>query len=94
MEMKDKMAAEKGRHGIEELRDRQNQIDSNVRQELQRKEQTLQTLQANFDAQIRAINGWLRQEEMARSQMEAQIRGEMSKVGDGVKYEVENSRSS
>lgn len=60
LEMKDKLANEKGRHNLDELRDRQNQIDSNVRQELQRKEASIQQLSANFDAQIRSINGWLR----------------------------------
>jgi predicted secreted hydrolase len=50
LEMKDKLANEKGRHNLEELRDRQNQIDSNVRQELQRKEASIQQLSANFDA--------------------------------------------
>jgi len=33
MEMKDKLAGEKNRHGVDELRDRQNQIDSTVKQE-------------------------------------------------------------
>lgn len=34
IEMKDKLSSEKGRHGLDELRDRQNQIDQTVRQEL------------------------------------------------------------
>lgn len=65
--MKDKLQGEKGRHGIDELRDRYNQIDSNVRQEFSRKDANMQQLQSNFDAQIRSINGWIRQEELARA---------------------------
>jgi hypothetical protein len=39
--MKDKMAQEKNRHTADELRDRQNQMDSNVRAEFERREQTI-----------------------------------------------------
>ena len=42
-------------------------MDSNVRQEFQRKDQSIQSINANLEAQIRSINGWIRQEEMART---------------------------
>lgn len=68
MEMKDRMEKEKGRQGVEEMRERYNQMDSNIRQEFQRKDQAIQSLSSNLEAQIRSINGWIRQEEMARTQ--------------------------
>ena len=66
--MKDRMEKEKGRQGVEEMRERYNQMDSNIRQEFQRKDQAIQSLSSNLEAQIRSINGWIRQEEMARTQ--------------------------
>ena len=41
IDMKDRMDKEKGRQGMDELRDRYNQMDSNVRAEFQRKDQAL-----------------------------------------------------
>ena len=38
IDMKDRMDKEKGRQGMDELRDRYNQMDSNVRAEFQRKD--------------------------------------------------------
>ena len=66
--MKDRMDKEKSKQGMDELRDRYNQMDSNVRQEFQRKDQAIAQMQSNLEAQIRGINGWIRQEEMARTQ--------------------------
>ena len=41
MEMKDRMDKEKGRQGVEEMRERYNQMDVNIRQEFQRKDQAI-----------------------------------------------------
>ena len=47
-------------------------------------------MSANLEAQIRGINSWIRQEELARAQQEVTIRGEVSKVNDAVRYEVDS----
>ena len=60
IEMKDRMEREKGRQGVEEMRERYNQMDANIRQEFQRKDQAIASLSANLEAQIRSINGWIR----------------------------------
>jgi len=67
------------------MRERYNQMDSNIRQEFQHKDQAIQSLNSNLEAQIRSINGWIRQEEMARTQSEVALRGEISKVNDSVR---------
>lgn len=41
LDVKDKMDKEKGRQGMDEMRDRYNQMDANVRAEFQRKDQAL-----------------------------------------------------
>ena len=41
MDVKERMEREKGRQGIEEMRERYNQMDGVIRQEFQRKDQTI-----------------------------------------------------
>eukprot|EP00353_Schmidingerella_taraikaensis_P018374 CAMPEP_0185621046 /NCGR_PEP_ID=MMETSP0436-20130131/55999_1 /TAXON_ID=626734 ORGANISM="Favella taraikaensis, Strain Fe Narragansett Bay" /NCGR_SAMPLE_ID=MMETSP0436 /ASSEMBLY_ACC=CAM_ASM_000390 /LENGTH=191 /DNA_ID=CAMNT_0028261931 /DNA_START=644 /DNA_END=1219 /DNA_ORIENTATION=- len=52
-----------------------------------------QSLSANLEAQIRSINGWIRQEEMARTQQEVSLRGEVSKINDSVRYEIDGFKN-
>ena len=94
MDLKERMEREKGRQGVEEMRERYNQMDSNVRNEFQRKDQAIQSLNQNLEAQIRSINGWIRQEEMARTQQEVTLRAEVSKINDAVKYEIDGFKGS
>jgi len=68
-------------------------MDANIRSEFQRKDQAIHSLSNNLEAQIRSINGWVRQEEMARSQQEVHMRAEISKVSDSVRYEIDGFRS-
>ena len=93
IEMKDRMEREKGRQGVEEMRERYNQMDANIRQEFQRKDQAIASLSANLEAQIRSINGWIRQEEMARTQQEVALRGEVAKINDSVRYEIDGFKN-
>ena len=41
MDLKERMDREKGRQGVEEMRERYNQMDANVRNEFQRKDQAI-----------------------------------------------------
>lgn len=50
MEMKEKMANEKGKHERDELRDRYMQMDSIVRSEFQRKDQMISQMQNNLES--------------------------------------------
>jgi len=93
VEMKDRMTQEKSRHQTEELRDRYNQMDAIVRAEFQRKDQVIAQLQNNFEAQLRSINGWIKQEELARAAQEVAIRGEVAKVSDAVRYEIDGFKN-
>ena len=68
-------------------------MDSVVRQEFQRKDQAISSIQANLEAQIRSINGWIRQEEMARTQQEVSLRGEVAKINDSVRYEIDGFKN-
>ena len=50
MDLKERMDREKGRQGVEEMRERYNQMDANVRNEFQRKDQAIQSLNSNLEA--------------------------------------------
>lgn len=51
-------------------------------------------MNSNLEAQIRSINGWIRQEEMARTQQEVNLRAEVAKINDAVKYEIDGFKGS
>lgn len=67
LEMKDKLLNEKTKHEREEMRDRYQAMDAIVRAEFQRKDEAILALQNSLETQIRTINGWVKQEELARA---------------------------
>ena len=42
---------------------------------------------------MRSINGWIKQEELARASQEVAIRGEVGKVSDAVRYEIDGFKN-
>lgn len=60
MDVKDKQYSDKARYEREEMRDRYSQMDQIVRTEFQRKDEAIASLQANLEAQIKTINGWIK----------------------------------
>lgn len=46
-----------------------------------------------METQIRTINGWVKQEELARTQQEINLRTEIGKVADNIRYDVEGFKS-
>lgn len=53
----------------------------------------MQSLQNSLESQIRSINGWIKQEELARAQQEINLRAEVSKIGDAVRYEMDGFKN-
>lgn len=49
------------------MRDRYAAMDAVVRSEFQRKDEAILALQNSLETQIRTINGWVKQEELART---------------------------
>ena len=83
------MGQEKARHEREEMRDRYAAMDAVVRSEFQRKDEAILSLQTSLETQIRTINAWVKQEELARTQQEIMLRTEIAKITDGSKYDIE-----
>jgi hypothetical protein len=68
LDIKEKMTQEKSKHEREEMRDRYAAMDAVVRSEFQRKDEAIMALQTSLETQIRTVNGWVKQEELARTQ--------------------------
>lgn len=90
IDIKDKMLVEKSKYEREEMRDRYSAMDSVVKAEFQRKDEAIMGLQQSMENQLRTINGWIKQEELARNQQEINLRTEIAKAQDNVRYDVDN----
>ena len=84
------MVNEKSKYEREEMRDRYSAMDSVVKAEFQRKDEAIMGLQQSMENQLRTINGWIKQEELARNQQEINLRTEIAKAQDNVRYDVDN----
>ena len=93
LDIKDKLNQEKSKHEREEMRDRYSAMDAVVRSEFQRKDEAIMALQNSLETQIRTINGWVKQEELARTQQEINLRAEIGKVGDSLRYDIEGFKT-
>lgn len=90
IDIKDKMLLEKTKYEREEMRDRYAAMDSVVKAEFQRKDEAIMGLQQSLEAQLRTINGWIKQEEIARNQQEINLRTEISKAQDNIRYDIDS----
>lgn len=80
VEFKDKLNSEKSKQEREEMRDRYSAMDSVVKSEFQRKDEAILGLQQSLETQLRTINGWIKQEELARNQQEINLRTEIARA--------------
>ena len=90
MDVKDKILNEKTKHERDEMRDRYAAMDSVVKSEFQRKDEAILGIQQTLETQMRTINGWIKQEELARNQQEINLRTEIAKAQDNLRYDVDN----
>ena len=60
-------------------------MDALVRAEFERKDEAIRTLHNIVETQVRALQGGLKQEELARTQFESFLREEMGRFQDEVK---------
>lgn len=60
IDIKDKMIIEKSKYEREEMRDRYSAMDSVVKAEFQRKDESIMGLQQSMENQLRTINGWIK----------------------------------
>jgi len=76
---------ERQQYEREEMRERYNTMDALVRAEFERKDEAIRTLHNIVETQVRALQGGLKQEELARTQFESFLREEMGRFQDEVK---------
>lgn len=60
-------------------------MDALVRAEFERKDEAIRTLHNIVETQVRALQGGLKQEELARTQFESFLREEMGRFQEEVK---------
>ena len=75
------------------MRDRYQAMDAVVKAEFQRKDEAILGLQQSLETQLRTINGWIKQEELARSQQEINLRTEIAKAKDNILYDVDSFKN-
>lgn len=90
MDIKDKMINDKSKYEREEMRDRYSAMDSVVKAEFQRKDEAIMGIQQSLEQQLRTINGWIKQEELQRNQQEINLRTEISKAQDNIRYDIDS----
>ena len=93
MDVKDKILNEKTKYERDEMRDRYSAMDSVVKSEFQRKDEAIMGLQQTLETQMRTINGWIKQEELQRNQQEINLRTEIAKAQDNIRYDVDNFKN-
>lgn len=89
VEMRSKMQEEKMNYEKEEMRDRYMAMDSLVRAEFQRKEESIRALQSMVENNIKSLYGTIKQEEVSRQQYEGALRIELQKVQELVNKDLE-----
>lgn len=90
IDMKEKINQQQTKNERDEMRDRYQAMDSVVKAEFQRKDEAIMGLQQSLETQLRTINSWIKQEELARSQVEINLRTEIVKAADGLRYDVDS----
>lgn len=89
IDIRNKMMEEKMNYEKEEMRDRYMAMDSLVRAEFQRKEESIKSLAELLENNIKRLQSNLKQEEISREQFEGALRIEMQKMQDIVNKDLD-----
>jgi hypothetical protein len=89
IDTKEKMINEKSKYEREEMRNRYAAMDAITKAEFQRHNEAIAGIQNNLEAQMKTISSWIKQEELNRTQLEVNMRMEVSKMTESVRGELE-----
>jgi hypothetical protein len=89
IDTKEKMINEKSKYEREEMRNRYAAMDAITKAEFQRHNEAIAGIQNNLEAQMKTISSWIKQEELNRTQLEVNMRMEVSKMTENVRGELE-----
>jgi tetrahydromethanopterin S-methyltransferase subunit G len=89
IDTKEKMINEKSKYEREEMRNRYSAMDAITKAEFQRHNEAIAGIQNNLEAQMRTISSWVKQEELNRTQLEVNMRMEVSKITEQLRSEQE-----
>lgn len=89
IDTKEKMINEKSKYEREEMRNRYSAMDAITKAEFQRHNEAIAGIQNNLEAQMKTISSWIKQEELNRTQLEVNMRMEVSKMTEQIRAELE-----
>ena len=89
IDTKEKMINEKSKYEREEMRNRYSAMDAITKAEFQRHNEAIAGIQNNLEAQMKTISSWIKQEELNRTQLEVNMRMEVSKMTEEIRSESE-----
>jgi hypothetical protein len=89
LDTKEKMINEKSKYEREEMRNRYAAMDAITKAEFQRHNEAIAGIQNNLEAQMKTISSWIKQEELNRTQLEVNMRMEVSKTTEQLRGEFE-----
>lgn len=89
IDTKEKMINEKSKYEREEMRNRYAAMDAITKAEFQRHNEAIAGIQNNLEAQMKTISSWIKQEELNRTQLEVNMRMEVSKMTEQIRSELE-----
>ena len=68
-------------------------MDIKVANEFQNKDQEIKSLSERLDASNRIIQGWVKQEEIKREQMENAVRSDLNRFAEQIRNELDTLRA-
>lgn len=89
IDTKEKMINEKSKYEREEMRNRYAAMDAITKAEFQRHNEAIAGIQNNLEAQMKTVSSWIKQEELNRTQLEVNMRMEVSKMTEQIRAELE-----
>lgn len=90
IDTKEKMIHEKSKYEREEMRNRYSAMDAITKAEFQRHNEAIAGIQNNLEAQMKTVSSWIKQEELNRTQLEVNMRMEMSRTTEQIRVELES----
>lgn len=93
LDLKDKLVQERISYDREEMRDRYLNIDSFLKQELTRRDETLNTIQHGFEMQVRNLYDALKQEELRRTEGDTVLKEDFTQFYDTLKLDYDDFKS-
>ena len=93
VEIKERFSEERVRQEYEKAQERYNSMDMKVAAEFQRKDEVIQNLRDQIEATGKAVQGWLKQEELQRGSLEQAVRQDLNRFSEQIRLELDSNKA-